>query len=339
MNNIALNKPATASNTVAPFEPAKAVDGITNDPKNRWNGCAPLPSGAAWLAVDLQNTFWVNQWFLSFMNSVGWGTGYAMTDFKLQGSLDNATWFDMDSVVGNTTNGINRICAPRMVKYVRVYITKGLGINNLFSSIVDFQAIEPANAPFLSALVSNAGAFTPAFSSRSFTYSINVASTVGTITFTPTALQSNMVIKVNNTVVASGQASQPITLNPGSNTVTIDVTSSDNAMKTTYTVTVVKAGAASYLSNLIVKNNHSAVVPLTPAFAEQTLSYTAAITSAVATVTVQPTAVSGTAVLKVNNVVVTSGQFSAPITMNTGINTITIIVDSVTTYTVTLTKS
>jgi|WetSurMetagenome_2_1015567.scaffolds.fasta_scaffold09447_2 hypothetical protein len=334
-NNIALNKPATASSTVIPFTAARAVDGITTDSRNRWV-CCQTP---AWLTIDLQNNFWVNQWFMNFMSSVGWAARYTMSDFKLQGSLDNISWFDMDAIVNNTTSSLNRTIAPKIARFLKISITKGLLDNSQVSSIVDLQAFEPANAPFLSALTPSTGALVPGFTSRTFAYFMTVDSSMGSIAFTPTAAQAGMVIKVNGAVVQSGQQSAMITLNPGANAIPIEVVSSDNAMKTTYTATVTRASAASYLSNLTVKNNHAQPVALTPSFAKTTLSYSASVASGVASVTVTPVAENASATILVNNVPVTSGQQSSPITLNTGVNVITILVASVTTYTISITKS
>jgi hypothetical protein len=346
MDNIALNKPASASNTVAPFGAALAVDGVSNNPRNRWLATATiLPGGAyapVWMQVDLQGNYWVGQYSMSFPSAAGWPAQYSVNDFKIQSSLDGANWLDRDSVINNTASSIqNKQIAPALARYLRVYITKGLAVSNGVASIMDFQASEAANAPLLSSLVSSAGATNTAFSSRNFAYTINVDSSTASIAFTPTAVNAAvMTIKVNGTTVASGQASQSISLNPGNNTVTIEVATTNTAMKSTYTVTVVKAAAAAYLSGIAVKNNRNNDVLLTPSpFVKETLNYTASVASSITSVTVQPTALNSTSVVKVNNVVVPNGQPSSPITMNTGLNTVTILVDSITTYTVGITKA
>lgn len=341
MSNILLNKPATASSFVAPYSASRAVDGTTGDPRNRWVS-GQLP---AWLMVDLQNNYWVNQWILNMMGSVGWPSNYNMSDFKLQGSLDNANWFDIDTVTNNSANQVNRsIANPRLVRFLRVNITKGLVVNNAVSSIVEFQASEPANAPFLSNLVPSTGALVPGFSSRNFNYTMSVPNTTSSITFTPTAVQAGMTIKVNGTAVASGQASPVITLNLGNNSVIIEVTSSDNTMKSTYTVNITRTGAASYLSALsIIEENLELPVNLNPSFSSSTLSYTSTVNGDYVSIKVTPTTLDASATIKVNNVVVPSGQPSGSINLVIGINTITIQVitsgGAITTYSVVITKT
>ncbi len=341
MSNILLGKIASASSSVDPYSPSRAIDGITGDPRNRWVSCQ-LP---ATLMVDLQNNYWVNQWIINMMGSVGWPTNYNMCDFKLQGSLDNANWFDIDTVTSNSANQINRFIAnPRLVRFLRVNVTKGLAVNNAVASIVEFQASEPANAPFLSNLVPNNGSLVPGFSSRNFSYTMSVPNTTSSITFTPTALQAGMTIKVNGTAVTSGQASQAITLNLGNNSVIVEVTSSDNIMKSTYNVNIVRVGAASYLSALsIIEENLELPVTLNPKFNSSTLDYTSTVNADYSSVTVTPTTSDSSATIKVNNVVVASGQPSSSINLNVGSNTITIQVitsgGAITTYSVVITKT
>ena len=85
MANIALNKSATASGSVAPFTPTKAVDGSI-DPRNRWLcSVAPPPGGSvppSWLRVDLGTNFWVNRWVVKQMGLTGWSPSFNMVDYK-----------------------------------------------------------------------------------------------------------------------------------------------------------------------------------------------------------------------------------------------------------------
>jgi len=327
MSNITQNKPATASSSFAPFLPARAVDGVTS-PANRWVS-SQVP---AWLAVDLQNNYWVNQWTANFMGNVGWSPNYNIKNFKLQGSPDNVNWFDMDVVSNNTSNQLNRTFAPKIARYLRVNISNGLTINDGVASIVDFQAFEPDNAPFLSSLVPSVGPFNTAFVSRSFNYNISVASTVNTIVFTPTAAQANMVINVNGTVVASGAQSGPITLTVGNNTIPITVKSADGSMLTTYTVIVTKAGSTNLNLNTVVFNYSGRGI--TSGSVNQTIvdtqtDYPITVLTGSTAVTVSPTARDASVTIKVNNAVVASGGLSTSIPLNsTGTTVITIVTSS-----------
>jgi hypothetical protein len=162
------------------------------------------------------------------------------------------------------------------------------------------------------------------------------------ITFTPPALQSNMAIKVNGSVVVSGQASQAISLYPGNTTVSIEVTSVDGTMKTTYSVVVSKANdSAAYLSGLGIKTNRSAIVSYSPQLTDGTLNYSASVASGVPSVILTPTAANST--ILVNGTAVASGSDSYAITLMSGINNITIKVTNTSggigNYTITITKA
>ncbi|HEX3047118.1 MAG TPA: discoidin domain-containing protein, partial [Bacillota bacterium] len=139
MPNIALNKPATASNSVFPYQPAKAVDGVPSA-LNRWVGSSPLPPSGTpapvWLSVDLGAFYWINRWVVRQMGAAGWSPNYNLTDYKLQGSLDNANWYDIDTVTNNSANQTDRATAPSKARWARIYVTKGLRCNTNFASIV-----------------------------------------------------------------------------------------------------------------------------------------------------------------------------------------------------------
>lgn len=332
-NNLILNKPAQASNSFEPFSPSKAVNGNFS-PEDRW-ASSQLP---VWLSVDLLSNYYISKWSARFMGDIGWQSpNYNMTDFRLQGSTDNVNWQDMDVITGNSASNITRNTTPKFVRYLRIYITKGLNCNNDVSSIVDFQAAEVAGAPFLSNLVPNAGTLNPAFNSRNLVYSMNVENGVDSIAFTPTAVQSNMEIKVNNVVVQSGSQSAQIPLSVGNNSIPVTVKSVDGTLLTTYTIVVARAGLPSYLSSLNIKDDSDDPVAYTPALSNTVFNYTASVSKFVVSVIVTPLSVDTGATVSVNGVVVPRNQSSSPITMNTGQNTITILVNS-TSYTIVITK-
>ena len=315
--------------------PRQAVDGVNISPLSRWVSSKTGTNTPAWLQIDLQGAYCVNQYILAFMGSNElWNSSqYNVKTFKIQGSMDGGTFFDLDSVSNNSSANINKNLTPTWVRYLRVYITSGLNCNSAVSSIVDFQASEPANAPMLSNLVPSTGALNAAFSSRNFNYSISVANGVNTIAFTPTAAQTNMTIKVNSIPVVSGQQTQPISLQVGSNTVTIEVTSADNTMKATYTVYVTRASAGVNLLLDHVVFNYSGH-GITSGSVNQTMvdtqtGYPITVLTGSTTVTVSPTARDTSVTIKVNNVVVASGGLSTSIPLNSsGTTAITIVTSS-----------
>jgi hypothetical protein len=322
--NITLNKPATANNSFAPFVPALAVDDDITYNK-RWI-TTHIP---AWLMVDLKDTFWTNEWRAYFMGMVGWTKNHNVQEFLLEGSLNGSEWFLLDSVSKNAADFLVKKVPPRLVRYLRIYITKGHWNNSGIASIVDLKAFEPDNAPFLSSLAPSTGALSPIFYKRNFSYTISVANTSESIAFTPTALQPDMGVRVNGSLVESGQPSQKIDLTVGNNPVQVTVKSNDGSMITTYTINVRRLGVVVYLSALEIKEySQDMEVKLNPAFDSSVLSYTATVSNKYSSIKVTPTTKGTDVTIKVNGSVVPSGTSSGPIALNTGSNTILIDVCS-----------
>jgi hypothetical protein len=330
MANLIVNKPATANNEYAPFVASRAVDG-TISAISRWVS-SEMP---AWLQVDLQSAYWVDRWAVTFMGAVGWASTYNVRDFKLRGSLDGSNWFDLDTVTNNSASTADRTFTPANIRFLRVQITKGLGINNGVASIVDFKAYEAQNVAFLSGLIPSIGSLSPAFASGVFNYSVNVANAVSSIRFTPIA-GAGVTLKINGNAISNGQQSAEIPLNVGSNMITAEVTAS-NGMKNTYTVNVVRGVLPSYLSSLTIRDDSDDTVIYTPTLSNAVFNYTASVSKFVASVIVVPLSADAGATVTVNGVIVPRNQSSGPIPMNTGNNSINVSVNS-TSYSIVITK-
>ena len=92
-----------------------------------------------------------------------------------------------------------------------------------------------------------------------------------------------------------------------------------------------------------LKNLSMTSAGLSPEFQSGVTSYTASVSNSIKSITVTPTASDGSAVIKVNNIVVSDGRASAPIMLFTGANTINVVVmaqDGITskTYSITVNK-
>ncbi len=111
-----------------------------------------------------------------------------------------------------------------------------------------------ANAD-LASLIPSAGTLAPAFAAATTSYTSNVAYSVTNLTLTPTVADSTATVRVNGTLVASGSTSNPITLNVGTNTLTILVTAQNAATKT-YTLVVTRQA-------LVTTYNTAGDVPVT----------------------------------------------------------------------------
>jgi hypothetical protein len=328
MNNLALNQPATANQSIMPFTPDRAVNGNTT-PTSRWLGQTP----GNWLRVDLGQFYWVNRWVVKMMGGSGWPSGgstlnYNLYGYTLQGSNDTTNWNNLDTVTGNLSNSTDRAFTPGKYRYYRVYVNDGLNINKTLASIVELELYETATPPYLTNLAISAGTLTPSFNGKQYTYATSVSDSVSSITVTPTTNSAyGATIKVNGTVVQSGSPSAPITVNPGQNTISVQVTTPSG--QDTYTIAVTKGGTNWQLSNLAVTNTRGTAIALNPTFNSKTFYYTATVTSGISAVIITPTYSDLNADINVTlgtqAFTVKSGQ-TAQLNLNTGINTITALV-------------
>ena len=123
-----------------------------------------------------------------------------------------------------------------------------------------FTYVTPASTDAtLSGLTYSSGVLTPAFASGTITYTQSVASSVSSITVTPTVNQVNATVTVNGTAVATGVASGSINLNVGANTITTVVTAQDGTTTKTYTTTVTRAAALQTQATLVASASPSAL--------------------------------------------------------------------------------
>ena len=184
----------------------------------------------------------------------------------------------------------------------------------------------------LSALEVSSSSLTPAFLSGTLTYSVTTAA--DSLIVTPQSNQVNATILVNDVPTNSGDATAPIPLTVGENTITIDVTAQDGVTERIYIISITRLSNDASLSDLTLSSGS-----ITPSLDSTINSYT--ITTTVESTTVTATVNQADATLAVNGLPGTSGVESAPLILNLGENELRIDVtaqDGVTvqTYTVTI---
>jgi len=223
---------------------------------------------------------------------------------------------------------------------IRITVTAQDGSTQKIYTITVTRAASPIDN--LSALTISRGTLSPFFATKVFSYTASVANGVTSMTVTPTATDPGATNTVNTTdVVISGNASAPINLAVGSNTITVLVTAADRVSTKTYTITVTRAASPNAsLSALRIDRG-----ALSPSFGNTITSYAAGVQNGVLSMRVTPTAAEPGAAIVVNTTdAVASGTASDLITLAVGSNTISITVtapDGVTTktYTVTVTRA
>jgi alpha-tubulin suppressor-like RCC1 family protein len=111
------------------------------------------------------------------------------------------------------------------------------------------QTFTTSKSASLAGLSLNEGVLSPAFSPEVTTYAASVQNTAANVIVTPVAENTTSTITVNGVVVASGNASAPLNLAVGNNTLIVVVTPAGAAFTKTYTVTVTRLPAVASFSS------------------------------------------------------------------------------------------
>jgi len=102
----------------------------------------------------------------------------------------------------------------------------------------------------LASLSVTSASLSPAFSSGTYSYTSTVAHSVSSMRVTPTINESHATISVNGTPVASGSQSGSISLNTGSNTISVLVTAQNGATQT-YVLTITRNASGVFHSSIV----------------------------------------------------------------------------------------
>jgi len=107
------------------------------------------------------------------------------------------------------------------------------------TNIWRFTTLLPSDNAYLNNLIISSGSLDPNFTNSILEYQVNVAHDVATIDLTPTA-DNNATLTLNGASIANGQL-KTVSLNVGSNTITIKVTAENGVVSKEYTLTVIRA--------------------------------------------------------------------------------------------------
>ena len=160
----------------------------------------------------------------------------------------------------------------------------------------------------LQGLTVTPGPLVPSFTSGNITYSVDVASSVASISVTPTRQDPAATITVNGQPTTSGQA-RTITLRDAGLTTTISiVVRAQNGSEKPYAIIVDRATPPPPSGNNNLQNLTVSPGPLVPAFTSGNTTYSVDVVSSVASISVTPTRQDPAATINVNGQPTTSGQ-------------------------------
>ncbi|WP_255551539.1 S-layer homology domain-containing protein [Sporosarcina sp. E16_8] len=120
-------------------------------------------------------------------------------------------------------------------------------VNNL-----NFRLLNESMNADLSSLTLSRGTQDIIFTSETTEYDASVDNEVNSITITPTAVEQQSVIKVNDIAVSSGLESQEINLEIGRNTIRVEVTAPDGVSTKIYAITVTRTDSMKVLDSIAV---------------------------------------------------------------------------------------
>ncbi len=218
---------------------------------------------------------------------------------------------------------------------ISTLVTAQDGTTNTYTISVTRAASSVAT---LAGLTINNGSLSPSFATGITNYTTTVANGITSVTITPTTTDPTATIAINGTPVPSGSAAPALPLNVGNNTITTVVTAQDGTIYT-YTTTITRAASSvATLASLTMSNCMPA-----PAFNAGTTAYTVNVGNAISSTVVTPVVTDSTATVTINGVTIPSGAASSAISLNVGLNTVTILVtaqDGTTnSYTTTITRA
>ena len=205
------------------------------------------------------------------------------------------------------------------------------GVTTATYSVSITRAAPLSNDADLGALTLSAGTVSTA---SLYNLTASVANSVSSITLTATPHESHGTIKVNDTAVTSGVASDAIALNVGDNTITIAVTSQAGTTTHTYNLVVTRAAApVDNTANGKLSALGVSAGALSPTFDPTYGSYEVFVANSVSAINFTPTLQADGATVKVNGNDTASGSASSDINLSVGDNYVTILTTAPNGYT------
>ena len=175
----------------------------------------------------------------------------------------------------------------------------------------------------LSNLLLDIGPLSPAFESNTTEYILGVPFSTSTVRVRAFKTDPGSTITILGNELASGVLSSPLPLSVGNNSVPILVTAANKKDTTGYTIYINRAGQG-LSPNALLSSLELNTGTFTPVFNSNVISYQTTVDYTIQSLKLKPTKANTYATIKVNGVLVTSGQYSQAITIPAGNSSIVV---------------
>ncbi len=205
---------------------------------------------------------------------------------------------------------------PGSITLINIVVTAQNGTEKTYLITVSRGISSNAN---LQSLTISPGTLTPPFSAGTVSYTVNVASNVGSVIVTPTlpGTPASMTISVNTinngqpTAINSGESRTIPLLNPGAITfINILVTAENQVSQKNYVVAVIRAALGDNNLSALTVSDGASTLTLSPTFSSNTTAYTLNVATNVSSLEVSATKAVTTAVMLIGSVTVPAGTAS-----------------------------
>ncbi len=200
------------------------------------------------------------------------------------------------------------------------------GYTYTFRMLLTAKNWAPSSNADLSSLELSAGTLTPEFDSATRDYTAYVINEVTHTIVTPVTANPTATVTVNGEAVTAAAPSVRVGLAEGDNCITIDVTAADGTLKT-YTVNVFKEAGVNPGNSMDLSSLEVSPGTLDPAFDPSIVNYFVYVANEIENIQVTPVAADATAMVWVNNTMVTEVAPSVPVDLLEGVNEITVTVE------------
>jgi hypothetical protein len=197
---------------------------------------------------------------------------------------------------------------------IHMLLTGGDGVSKTYEVTVNRNGSSNYNMTFS---MNPAATFTAVRGPASFNYTTSVAASVSSVIIKAKAVDTAAVVYLEGVIVPRGSSAAPVTLHDGANVIHMLLTGGDGVSKT-YEVTINRNGSRNY--NLAY--SISSVDSLTKTTGTANYNFMATVAPVVSQVAITAKAADTASVVRVEGQTVPRGGKSAPVTLLTGINII-----------------